>query len=216
MLSSGKNGPSVDCAELELTIEQVHKILKVNPDESIVFDPQASTSSSSAKVQYLVLQPGNCVEISMLSDACPFAQILIPRVTVIGRPSSLTMSPDTPNSFAIVVKFEFVSPRTRNGNYPELPVPWIRYGRLIVLSSKAVLRRVHVVPLFGDFHRRKGDKTKHFLLNTTADPYFGGADPKSVLMKCRTTSSCLGLLPRPATIPGIVNCPICGASSTWV
>jgi len=97
------------------------------------------------------------------------------------------------------------------------PVPWLRRSDVRVIPLLQVTRRVHIVLLFGDAHRGRNDYDQHFLLNTTADPCYGGPADRIVYLRC-VISTCAGLLPKPPQkTPDVRSiCPTCGHPQPWI
>jgi hypothetical protein len=110
---------------------------------------------------------------------------------------------------------QFVPVRAGRPMHPELPVPWIRRGSVVVMYVRDLVRRIHVPPVFGQAHRRVADgSTPHYVVNTLGDPYYAGPQDRSVFQRCRV-GQCDGLLPKPVVMGSLVACNTCGAQCQW-
>jgi hypothetical protein len=155
-------------------------------------------------VSYVVLRPGH----SVLLNTGEYAQVLIPRVS---------KSKEGDGSLTLLSIFTYVLPNVDGGNFPELPVPWLRRGEIRLVSLRRVFRRVHVVPLFGDAQRPRGDSSSHFLVNTTGDMRYGGPANRVVYLRC-ANATCQGLIPKPRESAFDVSaiCPTCNLKQAWL
>ena len=110
---------------------------------------------------------------------------------------------------------QFVPVRAGRLMHPELSVPWIRRGIVVVMYVRDLVRRIHVPTVFGEAHRRAADgSTPHYVVNTLGDPYYAGPQDRSVYQRCRV-GQCDGLLPRPTVMGALVACNTCGALCQW-
>jgi hypothetical protein len=116
---------------------------------------------------------------------------------------------------ALCVVFDFESVDPTRPLYPELPLPWLRRGKVTCMQVIDFVRRVHLCPLFGNVHREKNDFRPHFVLNTLGDPYFEGPQQRKVFMKCNNLG-CQGTLPEPKVTGYIVACTTCGKAKPWL
>jgi len=112
----------------------------------------------------------------------------------------------------VVYDFEHVDPS--RPLYPELPVPLLRRGKVLVMRVMDLVRRVHLCPLFGNVHRKKKDDSEHFILNTLGDPYFEGPPDRHVFLRCNYLG-CIGTLPQPYIVGSVVMCSLCGHTKQW-
>ena len=211
-LKTGAYGPAVPDGVIESCDGVMRRSLELGMHEKIRFDIQAAAPCVAGDVSYLVLRAGHCVQL----QSGDYAQILIPRITRV-RECTIPLGgrPDRVDSLMSI--FTFVRPDVRGGFYPELPVPWLRRSDVRVIPLEQVTRRVHLVLLFGDAHRARNDYAQHFLLNTTADPCYGGPANRIVYLRC-AISTCSGLLPRPRVQSLDVRtiCPMCSFPQAWI
>jgi len=210
VLNSGAYGPSVPHGVLEKCDGAIRRNLQLHAHEKIRFDIQATAPCVMGDVSYLVLRAGHCVRL----QSGEYAQILVPRIS---RLQDDTVGGHPPVLEGVMSIFGFVRPGVNGGSYPELPVPWLRRSDVRVIPLLQVTRRVHIVLLFGDAHRGRNDYDQHFLLNTTADPCYGGPADRIVYLRC-IISTCAGLLPKPPhKTPDVRSiCPTCGHPQPWI
>ena len=211
-LKSGSYGPPVPDGIIESCDRVIRESLDIALHDKIRFDIQVTAPCALGDVSYLVLRAGHCVQL----QSGHYAQILIPRISRVSE-RTVPMGGRPDRVEALMTLFAFVRPDVRAGLYPELPVPWLRRSAVRVIPLVQVTRRVHVVLLFGDAHRARNDYAQHFLLNTTADPCYGGPAGRIVYLRCAITT-CSGLLPRPRvqTLDVRAICPICAHPQAWI
>jgi len=226
-LAQGRNGPPVDsdlmreiCSPatmaliLELSATTLssasagasHSASPAAPCCKVHFHSRVTVPCEHDKVDRHVYRPGHCV----LTDSGAVVQIMVP---VVMSEDDFILN-DARGMRTRCLVSVFVPVDERRPMYPELPVPWLRRGQLSLLPVLALKRRVHVVPLFGNGHRPRGDARPHYLLNTLGDRKFSGPSTRKVFLCC-ITAGCIGKLPEPL-IPGThVKCPTCHAERQW-
>ncbi len=207
-LLSGKNGPPVPQGRVESCLVDARRLLGLGEDDEFQFETQVSAPCHAVGVQYLVLRPGHCVQFK---EGCGYyAQILIPRVILprhVLVPGAATQ--------ALVTEFTPVS--CGQALFPDIPVPWIKHRRIMLVSLASIAARVHVVPLFGNHYRQAGDINPHYLVNTSADECIAGPGSRRIFVRC-SHRGCKALIPRPKNNDAavIVICPLCKERKVWL
>ena len=186
--------------------------LQGNPAESaaactsIKFCETVSRKCVSKHVSRYNFKSGHCV----LTNTGRIVQLLVPMVAHVDAMAAGRGNGD--DTQCVVYDFEPVDPS--RPLYPELPVPLLRRGKVLVMHVINLVRRVHLCPLFGNVHRKKQDNTKHFILNTLGDPYFEGPPDRHVFLRCNYLG-CIGTLPQPDIVGSVVMCNLCGHTKQW-
>ena len=216
-LQSGTHGPPVPSSITTAVLNSTRSLMRLRDGDSLFFDDQVSCPCADQTVQYYVLKPGHCVQLT--NDQ--YAQILVPllvialRPTAAASPMTLLEPRDSSGPQVLVSLFAFVCPLRHSGCHPELPVPWLKHQKLAVLPVTRIRKRVHVVPLFGQHQRPTGQTDTHYLVNTSADPFFAAVEPPVVYLKCKQPL-CGGRLPKPSTTGTKVTCAACRVPVVWL
>lgn len=206
-LTSGRYGPPVDDDVVTKCPGYASIALRLAVGVPACYEGKVAAGSSDGSVQYTVLRPGHTV---ILTDGL-YAQILLP---LLRFPSASAPGDARVQNKALAIIFERVSDRNK-GFYPELAVPWLRRKGTYSLPVSLIARRVHIIPLFGDEHRPPRDTSSHYLVNTSAEPFFANANARVPRLRCWTTG-CAGLIPKPASGGNVATCPNCTASRIWM
>ena len=228
-LNSGTKGPIVplaigDASISELIIDVAVKglfgPLQSHGAESIAADADDATVSGES-MYYFEAVTRKCVDkhvtrYNFRSSHC----VLTTRGTVVQLLVPMVVRKDHYKEGrgvgveAQCIVFDFESADKKRPLHPELPVPWLRRGKVMLMSVVDLVRRVHLCPLFGDLHRKKGDMTPNFLLNTLSDAYFEGPEGRQVFLKCNYLG-CEGTLPQPPQVGSPVTCVVCAHTKQW-
>jgi hypothetical protein len=217
-LASGKVGPAVSDVVNETTLSvaiiQAAVLAICGPQitpahitaacQGIFYCETVSRKCVSKHVTRFNFKVGHCI----LTNTGNVVQLLVPLVGAKVRYDAGIKD----DALCVVFDFESVDP-TRP-LYPELPLPWLRRGKVTCMHVIDLVRRVHLCPLFGNVHRKKNDFRPHFVLNTLGDPYYEGPQQRKVFMKCNYLG-CQGTLPEPKVTGSIVACTTCGKAKPW-
>lgn len=221
-LKDGTNGPILTSHDISTAIALVVSspasassaaaaVHDVIPANDTYFYAEVSIPCVDPKVTFYIFRHGHCCQ----TTTGEYVQIILPVVAVQhGHFSTNTTGLGAPQqAYSLVSSFIHVS--HASPEYPELlGVPWLCRGTMKLLATNQLVRRVQVVPLFGQAHRPRGDLRPHFLVNNLADPYYAGPSNRQVFRRCQVRG-CLGTLPKPVVIGTSVPCGICQNEATW-
>jgi len=216
-LQSGNKGPIVpfQIGDKSLSEHILHvagealnaaQVLQAENKNSMYFFEAVSRKCVSKHVSRYNFQSSHCV----LTTKGTVVQLLVPMVV---RKDHFDEGKGIGVEAQCIV-YDFESVDNKRALHPELPVPWLRHGKVMLMHVIDLVRRVHVCPLFGDVYRRKGDARPHFLWNTLGDPYFEGPAERPVFLKC-SYMGCEGTLPKPVLLGTGVTCSMCGHKKQW-
>ena len=220
-LKDAVNGPAFTTVEIGNAVALVSEAASASASSTaadlsavtteIYFYGEVSVPCVDPKVSSYLFRHGHCCQ----TTSGHFVQIVLPVVSLAnGHFNCHTTGMGLEHqSYSLVCTFVHVSPASPM--YPEMrSIPWLCRGPTRLLPTNELVRRVQVVPLFGQAHRPTGDLRTHYLVNNLADPFFAGPSKRCVYRRCQTPA-CTGLLSKPALCGSSVSCAICTKSVHW-